>query len=196
MDVLKISNVIKDGGIVVIPTDTVYGIVADGTNEEVIRRTYEIKKRDYSKPMILLVSSYEMLEEYVGDISELEKDLMNDYWPGELTILLKRKDNVLDVVTNGGDLVGVRIPNNKDLLKLIDEVGKPLISTSANVSSKDTITNISKLEKSIVDNVQYIYDGGDVDNKASTIVRVIDDVVVILRAGNLARQIEEKYQLK
>ncbi len=194
MNIDAITKVLKGGGLVVMPTDTVYGILGDSTNYETVKKAYEVKNRDYSKPMILLVSCYEMLEEYVEDILDLEKDLMNYYWPGELTILLKRNKNVLDIVTSGGELVGVRIPNDKNILRIIDEVGKPLISTSANISSKDTITSINLLEKSIVDNIDYIYDGGEVKKRASTIVRVIDDMVVVLRDGGLKESIEDRYR--
>ena len=160
MNIDYVSKIISDGGVAVIPTDTVYGIVADAMNYDAVKKAYEVKKRDYSKPMILLVSNYEMLNNYVKDISNFELELMNNYWPGELTILLKRNENVLDIVTNGGELVGIRIPNNKTLIELIDKVGKPLISTSANISKKETITDISMLEQSLLDNVDYIYDGG------------------------------------
>lgn len=195
MNIDYVSKIISDGGVAVIPTDTVYGIVADATNYDAVKKAYEVKKRDYSKPMILLVSNYEMLNNYVKDISNFELELMNNYWPGELTILLKRNENVLDIVTNGGELVGIRIPNNKTLIELIDKVGKPLISTSANISKKETITDISMLEQSLLDNVDYIYDGGKLTGSASTIIRIIDDMIVILRAGNLAKEIEEKYKL-
>ena len=194
MDINKLSQVIKDGGIAVVPTDTVYGIIADATKEDVIKKVYEVKKRPYSKPLIIMVSSLDMLKEYVEDISEVENLLMEKYWPGRLTILLKKNNKLSRYINNGGDLVGVRLPDNKELIELMEEVGVPLVSTSANLSDNNTITSINLLEEEIVRKVDYIYDGGVIEDVPSTIVRVVDNKVEILREGELASQIRSEFK--
>lgn len=193
MDIERLINIINDGNIAVIPTDTVYGIVGDATNIDVIHKVYEVKKRDYSKPLILMVSSLEMLERYVESINELEKNLIERYWPGKLTILFKKNDKVSDLITSGGELVGIRYPDNKDIIELIDRLDKPLISTSCNISSKEVITSIDMLEEDISKHVSYVYDGGELSNTSSTIVKV-DDKIEIVREGELTSLIKEEFK--
>lgn len=193
MDIEKLVNVINDGKIAVIPTDTVYGIIGDATNEDVIHKVYEVKKRDYSKPLILMVSSIEMLERYVDNINELEKKLINKYWPGKLTILFRKNNNVSDLITSGSDLVGIRYPDNKDIIELIERLDKPLISTSCNISSKCVVTSIDKIEDEISKYVSYVYDGGVLSDTSSTIVKV-NDKIEIIREGELTSLIKEEFK--
>lgn len=193
MDIERLINVINDGNIAVIPTDTVYGIIGDATREDVIHKVYEVKKRDYSKPLILMVSSLEMLERYVDNINELERKLIDKYWPGKLTILFKKNNNVNDLITSGSNLVGIRYPDNKDIIELINELDKPLISTSCNISSKDVITSVDMLEEDISKYVSYVYDGGILSNTSSTIVKV-NEKIEIVREGEVASLIKEDFK--
>lgn len=193
MDIEKLVNVINDGKIAVIPTDTVYGIIGDATNVDVVHKVYEVKKRDYSKPLILMVSSIEMLERYVDNINELEKKLINKYWPGKLTILFRKNNNVSDLITSGSDLVGIRYPDNKDIIELIERLDKPLISTSCNISSKYVVTSIDKIEDEISKYVSYVYDGGVLSDTSSTIVKV-NDKIEIIREGELTSIIKEEFK--
>lgn len=192
MNIERLVNIISVGEIAVIPTDTVYGIIGDATNLDVVHKIYEVKKRDYSKPLILMVSGIEMLERYVEGINKLERKLMDKYWPGKLTILFKKNNNVNDLITSGSDLVGIRYPDNKDIIELIDRIGKPLISTSCNISSKDVITRIDMLEEEISEYVSYVYDGGVLSDISSTIVKVTDKIEII-REGELASVIKEEF---
>lgn len=191
----KLYNVINNGGLAVVPTDTIYGIIADATNNMAIMNVYDIKQRDYSKPLIILVSNYEMLENYVKDINELEKEIIKSFWPGELTILLKKKDTVSDLITNCSQLVGVRMPKSNMLIELINKLGRPVISTSANISKKESITNIDMLESSIKNKVDFILDVGEINNKASTIIQVIDNKIKIIRVGDLFERINNSYEI-
>ena len=193
MDTDKIANIINNGGIVIIPTDTVYGISCDATNIESVNKVYELKNRDYSKPMIVLVSSPTMLKKYCKNITELENKLIETYFPGELTIILKKNSLIPDIVTSGKEEVAIRIPNNKDLLSLIDKLNRPIISTSANISQKEVITSPSLLEDSIKNNVDYIYDDGYINNLPSTIIKVENNKINILRDGILKEDIIKKF---
>ena len=195
MDIERLVDLINNGNIAVVPTDTVYGIIGDATNIDVIHKVYEVKKRDYSKPLILMVSSIDMLEKYVLEVNNIEKKLIDRYWPGKLTILFKKNNNVDDLITSGSELVGIRYPDNKELNELMDKLNKPLISTSCNISSKAVITSIDMLEEDISKHVSYVYDGGILSDTSSTIVRVNGGKIEILRDGELSSLIREDFEV-
>ena len=195
MDIERLVEVINNGNIAVVPTDTVYGIIGDATNIDVIHKVYEVKKRDYSKPLILMVSSIDMLEKYVLEVNDIEKKLIDRYWPGKLTILFKKNNNVDDLITSGSNLVGIRYPDNKELNELMDKLNKPLISTSCNISSKEVITSIDMLEEDISKHVSYVYDGGILSDTSSTIARVNDGKIEIIRDGELSSLIREEFEV-
>ena len=195
MDIDKLVKLINEGNIAVVPTDTVYGIVGDALNIDVIHKVYEVKKRDYSKPLILMVSSIDMLEKYVLEVNDIEKKLIDRYWPGKLTILFKKNNNIDDLITSGSELVGIRYPDNKELNELMDKLNKPLISTSCNISSKEVITSIDMLEEDISKHVSYVYDGGILSDTSSTIVRVNGDKIEIIRDGELSSLIREEFEV-
>ncbi len=193
MDIDKIVNILKNDGVVLLPTDTIYGLMCDATNIEAVDKIYQMKNRDYSKPMLILVSNIDMLKMYCKDINDLEDRLINTYFPGEMTIILKKSDLLPSIVTASKDTVGVRIPNNRELLDIINKLGKPLVSTSANISNDVNITSVDLLDEKIKNAVDYIYDGGIVNNSASTIVKADDGKVTILREGKLSSDIRKNF---
>lgn len=119
-DIEKVSNVINAGGVIVIPTDTVYGISVDSMNEDAVKKIYEIKRRKFSQPFSILVSNIEMMREVAKEISEKEERIINRFFPGAMTIILNKSKKIPDIVTSGLDTIGVRIPNNKFILDLVD----------------------------------------------------------------------------
>lgn len=143
--------------------------------------------------MIILVSDIDMVNEYVAFLSSLEKDIIKKYWPGPLTIILKKK-NISDIVTASLDEIGIRLPDNESLQELIKKIGRPIIATSANISSKETINEIKWLEDSIEKNVDYIYNGGLIENQSSTIIKVINDKIKIIRSGDISKKIIDDYK--
>lgn len=178
----------------IVPTDTVYGIIADATSEEAIRKVYFAKHRSFSKPLIIMVSSIDMLRRYVKDISSVEQKLIEKYWPGRLTILFKKNNEISNLLTNGGEYIGIRLPDNKDLCALMNMLNKPLISTSANISDTMTITDITMLEDELKNNISYIVDGGVLTDLPSTLVKVDDGNIIFLREGELASKIRKDFQ--
>lgn len=189
-----LCNLINNGELAIVPTDTVYGIIADATNEEAIKKVYMAKRRSFSKPLIIMVSSIEMLKKYVKNISDVEKKLIEKYWPGRLTILFKRNNKISDLLTNSGDYIGIRLPDNKELCKLMNMLNKPLVSTSANISDNMTITEISMLEDELKNNISYIVDGGKLNDLPSTLIKVEDEKIIFLREGELASNIRKDFQ--
>ena len=195
MDVNSLVNILNNGGIAVIPTDTVYGLVGDATNENVIKKIFLIKQRENSKPLLILISNFDMLKKYVKNISSLELGIINKFWPGPLTIIFQNKKNLSDVLTANKSEIAIRMPNDERLLDLINKLDKPIIATSANIAHKKTITSIDLLEDKIKNNVDYIYDGGFLEDNPSTIIKVIDNKVIIVRDGIISKDIKNYFDL-
>ena len=192
----EVSNTLKYGGVAVMPTDTVYGIVCNAIDTKAIDKVYELKQRDYSKAMIILVSNIQMLYRCCSTISPLEKELVLSS-PCPTTVILKRNKYFLpDILCNGSDEIAIRRPKDKETYTFIEKMNLPIVATSANVSNKETITDIDLLEDSIKDNVDLIIDGGHIDRGASTIVKVIDGKIKILRESESTYKLKEKYKDK
>lgn len=180
----EIVEVIKNGGVVIMPTDTIYGIIADATNEKAIQKVYEMKKRNENKPMLMLVNGIKMLNQYVSSINDIENKLIDELWPGALTIIFNKK-NVSDLLTGGLGTVGIRYPDNELLINIMNELNVPLLSTSVNVSGDASATCIDNINESILNNVDYVYDVGECKGEASTIVVVKDSELRVLREGSI-----------
>lgn len=178
-------NVINNGGIVIFPTDTVYGIASNITNENAIKKLFELKGRNDNKPICVLTSSVEKIHK-VANIKPQELKIINDYMPGALTIILEKKDNISNILTSNLNTIGVRIPNNEISLKILEKQEYPLATTSANLSGNLPATRIEDLIEEFNGKVDIIIDGGTTDLKiSSTIVRLEDEEIKILREGSI-----------
>ena len=183
------AGIIKNGGIVVFPTETVYGIGTNGLDKDAVKRLYNIKKRPLNKPISLLVSDFEMIEKVVKDISELEYKIMKKFFPGPLTIILNKKDIVPDIVTSGGSTVGIRMPDEEITRKLIEYAGVPIAAPSANISGKPSGIDLQEIIKEFGDMVDYYIDGGKSKiGISSTIVKVENNTIKILREGSISKK--------
>lgn len=180
----KVASIIKNDRIVLFPTETVYGIGANGLSSKAVEKIYKAKGRSIKNPINLLVSDIKMIESVARDITELEYKLIETFFPGPLTIILKKKNIVPDIVTAGGDTVGVRMPSGEIALKLVKEAGVPIAAPSANLSGKLSGTNLNDIIEDFKDKVDCIIDGGDSKiGLESTIVKVVEGVPHILRPG-------------
>ena len=188
----EVAHIIRNGGIVVFPTETVYGIGTNGLDENAVQKIYIAKGRNTDNPINLLVSNMEMIESIAKDISEMEYKLIKAFFPGPFTIILNKKDIVPSIVTANQDTVGVRMPNGTIASKLVELAGVPIAAPSANLSCKPSGTNFNDIYNDFKDKVDYIIDGGDSTiGIESTIVKVIDNIPHILRPGSItAEQIE------
>lgn len=182
----EIANKIKNGKLCLFPTETVYGIGSNGLDEKAVEKIYRAKKRDRKNPINLLVSDIAMIEGITQDISPLEYQLMEAFFPGPFTIILKKNKKVPSIVTAGSDLVGVRMPDSIIAKKLVELVNSPIAAPSANVSGKLSGTNLKDIINEFSDCVDFAIDGGESTiGMESTIVRVIDNVPHILRPGSI-----------
>lgn len=175
---------LKQGDLVVLPTETVYGLAADGLNTDAVKKIFTAKGRPFGNPLILHVSSLEMLERLVKDISIQSKILMQLFWPGPLTLVFNRSELVPDIVTAGLDTVCVRMPKQDSTLAIIEALGKPLAAPSANKSGRPSPTNLADLEKEMPEIA--VIDGGQTElGIESTVVDAREKDVKILRLGSL-----------
>lgn len=182
----KIANGIKDGKLCLFPTETVYGIGTNGLDAKAVEKIYEAKKRNRKNPINLLVSDMEMINTVAQDISPIEYKLMEAFFPGPFTIILKRKDIVPDIVTANSDYVGVRMPSSNIAKELVEFSGVPLAAPSANISGKLSGTNLNDVIDEFSDYLDFAIDGGESKlGVESTIVKVIDNVPHILRPGSI-----------
>lgn len=180
------ADCINNGDLVLFPTETVYGIGANGLDASAIEKIFVAKGRKQDNPLILHVSNMEMINIIAKDINPIEKILIDNFFPGPFTIILKKRDIVPLIATGNLDTVGVRMPSNKIAHDLIEFANVPIAAPSANISGRPSGTNVSDIFDELNDKVSYIIDGGDTDiGLESTVVRVVDDVVHILRPGKI-----------
>lgn len=187
------ANLIKSGKLVIFPTETVYGIGTNGLDENAIKRLYEAKRRPLSKPINLLVSDIKMIERVTKNISDMEYKLMEELFPGPLTIILNKKDIVPDILTANGNTVGVRMPEGKIARELVKYADVPIAAPSANISGKPSGTNLQNIQKDFEKSVDCFIDGGESKlGIVSTIVKVVNNIPHILRVGSISKEEIEK----
>ena len=121
-DVKKVAEIINKNGCAIVPTDTVYGIVASALDTYAVKKVYEVKKRKFTKPINILVSNIGMIKEVTKKISAEEEKIIEKFFPGALTIIFEKNDKIPDIVTSGLNSIGVRMPKHKFLLEVIEEL--------------------------------------------------------------------------
>ena len=154
-DIVQCLKVLSAGGLILYPTDTVWGIGCDATNAEAVKKVYQLKQRDDSKALIVLIDSAEHLDHYVVDVPMIARELI-DVAVKPLTIIYEGAYNLATNVLGEEDSVGIRIPNDEFCHRLCERYGKPIVSTSANVSGKPTAKTFADIDPSIVQGVDYV----------------------------------------
>lgn len=186
-DIEKAAEIIQNGGIVLLPTDTVFGICCRIDNENALKKLFAIKKRDLSQAVPILVSSTEMVKAYARPFDEKVEKLMEDYWPGGLTIILPcQTEKVLPEVRGNGDTVGFRIPDMLPTFQIIEKVGVPIVGTSANFHGKPSRTKWQELDPELVKLVDFVLPEDSLGGVASTVVDCSTPSWKILREGAVA----------
>ena len=174
---------IKAGKIIVFPTDTVYGIGCDPYNRKAVLRLYEIKKREKTKPFPILGLSKTELEK-IAEFNTLETKIAEKFWPGQITLVLKVKDEKIRQSLGLGKKIAVRVPNNQCVLSLLKEC-KLLVGTSANISGTAPFTDPNECSNNLV-KYDLLIDGGIIPSQSeSTIVEIVGDDIKILRKGDV-----------
>ena len=167
------------GSIAVIPTDTVYGVVARASDKQAVSRLYELKHRHH-KPGTLIAASIDQL--VTLGIPRRYLKAVEQYWPGAVSVVIPC-DPTLEYLAQGQHSLAIRIPNKPDLLQLLEQTG-PLLTSSANPPGEPTATDVATARAYFGDRVDYYQDGGNLEGHApSTVIRIVDDAVEVLRAG-------------
>lgn len=182
----EISLELKSGKTVLFPTETVYGIGTNGLDPDAVKKLYEIKGRNFSNPINLLVDGIKMVDSIAKDINDVEYKLMEAFFPGPFTIILKKQSIVPNILTAGLDTIGVRMPDSEITQKLLSYAKVPIAAPSANISGKPSGTKLEDILEDFSDKVDFIINGGMTNlGIESTIVKVIDDIPHILRPGSI-----------
>ena len=153
-EIVQCLKTLSAGGLILYPTDTVWGIGCDATNAEAVKRVYQLKRRDDNKALIVLIDSADHLDHYVIDVPMIARELI-DVAVKPLTIIYEGAYNLAPNLMGEGESVGIRIPSDEFCHRLCERYGKPIVSTSANVSGQPTATTFAAIDESIVQGVDY-----------------------------------------
>jgi len=174
------ARTLARGGVIVYPTETLYGLGADGSNEVALERLVALKGREAGKPIAVLIRDAEMLEDVVEEISVAAADLMRRFWPGPLTIVLRARPTVSRRLTGGGDGIGVRVSSHPIAMALVRALGRPLTAPSANPAGLRPPTRLAEARAYFGDRVDCYVDGGALPGEpASTVVDARHELRVI-----------------
>lgn len=181
-----ICNLIKNGELVIFPTETVYGIGANALDKDAVSKIFVAKGRPSDNPLIVHIADKRDIEKYVREITPVEQKLIDTFMPGPFTLILPKKDIIPDIVSGGLDTVAIRMPSNVIARGVISFSGVPIAAPSANVSGRPSGTSIEDIRKELEGRVSAIIDGGETEiGLESTVVRVIHEIPVILRPGKI-----------
>ena len=188
-DLTGAAEAVKNGGLVAVPTETVYGLCCDGLNEEAVRHLYEVKGRPENKPLALMVPGKEAMELYCREVPPQALRLADAFWPGPLTIILPARGEISPTVLAGGDTVGLRCPNHPLTLALLQECGRPLAGPSANPSGAEPAKDARAVLEYFDGRIEAVLDGGEcAEGTPSTIVSLCSLPYRILRQGPLTAE--------
>ena len=177
----KALSIIDSGNIIIYPTDTLYGFGVDATNSKAIDKLNDLKKRN--DPLSIIVSSKDEIEQY-GKIKKDSKKIINKIFPGPFTILIDSlTSNLSPLVNPGSNYIGLRIPNHWFPIKLVEEFGKPIITTSVNRKNEPSLTDVYEMQKKFP-NINIFQDDINIDSKGSTIVNLSENPYLIIRQGD------------
>lgn len=180
------SSILKKGGLVASPTETVYGLCANAFNEQAVRNIYKAKGRPSDNPLIVHIANLDMLNELVLEVSPIAKQLIEQFWPGPMTLIFKARSVIPKVVTGGLDTVAIRFPSHPTILKLILESGLPLAAPSANLSGKPSPTTFERVFEDLNGKIDCIIQGKPSKyGVESTVIDTTRQVATILRPGGI-----------
>ncbi|WP_175637786.1 L-threonylcarbamoyladenylate synthase [Metabacillus schmidteae] len=188
--IAQAANILRENEVVAFPTETVYGLGANAFSDEAVRKIFEAKGRPSDNPLIVHIASQDQLDEFVEDIPEYAEELIKNFWPGPLTLVLQKKgDRLSDLVTAGLDTVGVRMPDHPIALALLKEANVPVAAPSANRSGKPSPTQASHVYYDLQGRISGIIDGGATGvGVESTVIDCTTKIPTILRPGGVTKE--------
>lgn len=186
-DIQKAISLLENEELVAIPTETVYGLAGNIFSEKAIKNIFSTKKRPFFNPLIVHISSVDDLKTIVSEIPEKAKLLAKTFWPGSMTLVLKKRNNIPEIITAGKNTVAVRVPNHPTTLALLKQLPFPLAAPSANPFNNISPTKPEHVERYFKNNINMVLDGGTCKNGIeSTIIGFENDEPIVYRLGALA----------
>ena len=183
-------NILRDGGLVIAPTETFYGIIADAWSQKAVDRILRTKERDFGNPIPLIAGDTITVSRSAASIPPLFKPLADKFWPGPLTLVLKAAKGFPDGITAGTDSIGIRIPAQSPALDLAKFYRGPLTATSANFTGRPPARNIRELDNELIQSVDLVIDGGwTPGGQPSTVLDITKQPPVLLRVGILGKRV-------
>jgi len=184
-----IAEEFRKGKIIVYPTETFYGLGANPFNRETVKKIYHLKKREFGKPLPIIIHDKNQVEELAHDIPDMFYRISEKFWPGPLTIVLKARPIFPEEMVGEEKTIGMRLPNFEWLRKLVDKTGFPIIATSANISGEGEISSPVELTKIFYGEVDLIVDGGKTSGKKpSTVLDLTGNKPKIIREGIISKK--------
>lgn len=177
----RLVKVLRSGGIGIIPTDTIYGLVGLARNKKTVERIYKVRQRRPDKPLIILTSSIESVKKFGVKLDSKTKKILKKYWPGKISIILSC-DKKFEYLHRGTNTLAFRLPDDVDLIKLLKKTG-PLVAPSANPEGLSPALTIKQAKKYFSDQVDFYFDQGKTESEPSTLIEVEGDKIVVLRTG-------------
>lgn len=185
------ADVLSRGGLLIFPTETVYGIGVDAFNADAIASLYQKKRRPYDKPLLMHINGLEMAEG-IGELDDKARELIRRFTPGPLTLVVRKKQCVPSIAVSGGETVGLRFPSNGYFIELCREFGSPIAATSANLSGSRSVSDADSLDE-VLSVADLVIDGGECElGLESTIVSLVGERPKILRQGSFPREMIEE----
>jgi tRNA threonylcarbamoyl adenosine modification protein (Sua5/YciO/YrdC/YwlC family) len=179
----RAAQMLRGGGIVVMPTDTVYGLTCGITHHDAIRRIYKLKDMDPKKPLSVLVSDMSMVGRFAKGVSTPAYRLLKRVLPGPYTFIFEASPEVPKIMLRKRRTIGIRMPDNPIALALLEEMGEPLLSSSIRDPEHDFVNNPDEIERSLGSDVEMVIDGGILLPVPSTVVDLSDDEPILIRDG-------------
>lgn len=181
----KLASLIKAGGIGVIPTDTIYGLVCSAFDQDAVEKVFEIKGRDSDKPPIILISNLNDLGRFGVTLDPAKKQLLMGFWPGKVSVILPVNNDDFTYLSRGLGALTFRFPDNNKLISLLQKTG-PLIAPSANTQGAAPATDVDEIMTYFVGQIDFVVDGGKVEGSSSTLIDLTGTEVKVLRQGDVA----------
>ncbi len=179
----QVCESLRQGGVIVYPTDTTYGLGCDIFNKKGVRRIYQIKQRDPRKPFSFICADISDVANY-AQVSNFAFKILKRHLPGPYTFILEATRLVPELLTTKQRTVGIRIPENEIALAIVRELGHPLVTTSVNPSGEEPLNDPIKIQEEIGKRLDYVVDGGVLLNDPSTVISLLDDRIEVLRDGS------------
>ncbi len=188
-EIIKAAAILKAGGLVALPTETVYGLGGDARNPEAVAKIFAVKQRPNTHPLIVHLADASEMELWAQEVPDVAHQLAQAFWPGPLTLILKKRPEVLSSVTGGQDTVALRVPRHPDTLAVLKAFGGGIVAPSANRFTRVSPTSAAAVKAELGEKVDMILDGGDCEvGVESTILNLSSDTPSILRPGMITAE--------